>query len=228
MTNHKVKDGEVGVSINVAGDGILLQVTDSMNASQSRAVLSIEDAYWLREELEEYITMAKNKSPIVQFYLHKGKDSEGRTLKEIWGWCDDRLEYGHDFIQWVFPLTEPSNFNSDAPLLTHDDIYCFKSNDLLQLNLIQSFKVFLGFLGLKYDEEILHVVKGDNFKEREALWKNINHNWLRITRVLKCLHTLGLQEYARRFYDCLADLRDEGYGSGNSFKFWQEAARGGK
>ncbi len=37
-------------------------------------------------------------------------------IGEIWAWDDAALEDGHDFIQWLFPLPEPSAFVDDAPL----------------------------------------------------------------------------------------------------------------
>ena len=35
-------------------------------------------------------------------------DARGRKLHEIWEFSDNQIERTHDFIQWLFPLTEPS------------------------------------------------------------------------------------------------------------------------
>ena len=56
-------------------------------------------------------------TPLVKFYRGEGRDSEGRLLSEIWAWGNQELEDVHDFIQWLFPLPEPSRFNADAPLM---------------------------------------------------------------------------------------------------------------
>ena len=65
-------------------------------------------------------------SNLVAFYRENAPDSEGRTLSQLWAWDDERLEEVHDYIQWLFPLPEPSQFNPDAPLLTPQDIEAFK------------------------------------------------------------------------------------------------------
>src|ERR1022692_954808 len=86
-------------------------------------------------------------SRLEAFYRGEGTGTEGRLLKDILAWPDDDLEAVHDFIQWLFPLPEPSQFNPDAPLLTEADIAAFKSDPVLQANLLKSFERILGFLG---------------------------------------------------------------------------------
>jgi hypothetical protein len=54
---------------------------------------------------------------IIAFYSGEAPDDRGRFLREIQQWPDQRLESVHDFIQWMFPLTEPSPVNPDAPVL---------------------------------------------------------------------------------------------------------------
>ena len=44
-------------------------------------------------------------------------DARGRKLHEIWEFSDNQIESTHDFIQWLFPLTEPSQSQPDAPVL---------------------------------------------------------------------------------------------------------------
>jgi hypothetical protein len=47
-------------------------------------------------------------SRLLDFYRGVGADTEGRRLEDILAWPDDDLEEVHDFIQWLFPLPEPS------------------------------------------------------------------------------------------------------------------------
>ena len=58
---------------------------------------------------------------LLRFYRLEGADARGRTLAEIWSWDAARLEGVHDYIQWLFPLPEPSAFNPQAPILTEAD-----------------------------------------------------------------------------------------------------------
>src|ERR1019366_4159005 len=129
-------------------------------------------------------------SRLVDFYRDLETDAEGRLLEDVLAWPDDDLEAVHDFIQWLFPLPEPSQFNADAPLLTHEDIAAFKSDPVLQANLMKSFQRILAFLGLSLSEG--KVVESPNFKARVAdVWASPNHNLLRTSRILRSLTLLG-------------------------------------
>jgi hypothetical protein len=165
-------------------------------------------------------------SRLTDFYRGHGTDSEGRTLAQVWAFGDDELEDIHDFIQWLFPLREPSRFNPDAPLLTAAEIAEFRSDPELQANLLRSFEVFLAFLGLRYEEG--RVVAAPDFERKAGAVREPNHNWLRITRVLTSARTLGLEAESRAFFEFLKSVRDGGGTAiaADTFGFWERAALG--
>ena len=74
-------------------------------------------------------------SQLIEFYRETGSDARGRNLERIWAYSDNEMEYHHDFIQWLFPLREPSQFNPDAPVLSDEDIRIFREDASLQENL---------------------------------------------------------------------------------------------
>jgi len=95
---------------------------------------------------------------------------------------DHQAEATHDYIQWFFPLDEPSRSVNGAPVLTELDIEEIKESILVQGNLAKSARWFLGFL------------------ERNDHWiKKYNHNHLRITRVIKSLRLLASDKAADEF-----------------------------
>jgi hypothetical protein len=162
---------------------------------------------------------------LLDFYRGDARDGEGRLLTEIWAWNDDEWEAVHDFIQWLFPLPEPSQFNPHAPLLTDQDITAFRADNKLQANLRRSFERFLTFLGLAQAPDG-RVGEGANFRVRvQDAWAAPNHNWLRITRVLRSLSLLGRAADARTLYDYLDTL----YSSrrfpitAQTFRYWRNA-----
>jgi hypothetical protein len=168
------------------------------------------------------------ESGLVSFYRGERSDAENRLLQQLWGWTDEDLEEVHDYIQWLFPLPEPSGFNPKAPLLTDEDIAAFKSDPLLQANLGRSFQRILTFLGLSLTEEG-RVVEGPNFSARAAdVWRRPNHNWLRVTRILRSLYLLGLEALAEAFFTWLAAAyRNRWYPIPDDvFQFWSAAAKG--
>jgi hypothetical protein len=166
-------------------------------------------------------------SQLIKFYRGEGTDSEGRRLDDVLAWNDDALEAVHDFIQWLFPLPEPSRFNPDAPLLTEEDLAAFCGDPALRANLRRSFERVLPFLGLM-EGAGGEVVEGPNFGRRAAdVWDYPNHNWLRITRVLRSLHLLGLQAEAQALYRRLKAFRDaRRFPIGDdTFRYWTAAVR---
>uniref|UniRef100_A0A3Q3B2X3 Opioid growth factor receptor 2 n=1 Tax=Kryptolebias marmoratus TaxID=37003 RepID=A0A3Q3B2X3_KRYMA len=107
-----------------------------------------------------------------------------------------KLETVHTYIQWLFPLQEPG-MNSRA-ILTEvlRFLQDFRRSDLAKENLLKSYKLMLDFYGIELEDETTGAVR------RSARWEerfeNLNrrtHNNLRITRILKCLGTLGYPHY---------------------------------
>jgi hypothetical protein len=164
-------------------------------------------------------------SKLLDFYRGQATDTEGRSLGELWDWNDDELEEVHDFIQWMFPLPEPSRFNPDAPLLNGDDMAAFRSDALLQSRLRKSFERILRFLGFSRTEDG-SVVEGPNFAERvPEVWAYPNHNWLRITRILRSLCQLGLKSEAQSLFKRLEALYSQRRFpiTSDTFRYWTDA-----
>lgn len=162
-------------------------------------------------------------SKLTEFYDGTSPDCDGRKITEIWIEDDDYFEFCHNYVQWLFPLPEPSNFNPDAPLLTEDDVKIFKANPIIQRNLVISFQRFLNFLGLNWTGEAVELLP--TFEPIQ--FKIANHNWFRISRVLNSCRLLGLEKEVVALYNCLKKLHEEnGWVSENSFSYWKEAVNG--
>jgi hypothetical protein len=164
-------------------------------------------------------------SKLIAFYRGEGTDARGRTLAEVRAFSDGRMEAVHDFIQWLFPLREPSRFNPDAPLLTDADIAAFRADPALRQALLASLDRFLGFLGLAIEGG--RVVEGPDFASKADVWRYPNHNWLRITRVLASTRTLGLEAESVAFFETLKQLRDGGETGidASTFAYWSATQR---
>jgi Opioid growth factor receptor (OGFr) conserved region len=166
---------------------------------------------------------------IISFYSGKTPDNRGRFLRDIQQWPDHRLESVHDFIQWMFPLREPSGVNPDAPLLDKTAIAEFRSRPDLQENLRQSWLRMLKFYGFVADSSSDWAVRpAPNFTERAKNWLTpYNHNHLRITRILKCLRALGLETEAQAFFGALSAIHHSRQFAGTispvTFEYWQSA-----
>lgn len=167
---------------------------------------------------------------LLRFYRLEGRDARGRMLSDIWAWDDARLESVHDYIQWLFPLPEPSAFNPAAPVLTEAAVAAFRADPHLRQRLLRSLTTMLGFYGLA-------LVAGSGgapriettaaFAAKSRGWLHPgNHNHLRLTRILTSLRLLGLEDHARALYACLAEVaRDHPHAvSATTLAYWQRAA----
>jgi hypothetical protein len=166
---------------------------------------------------------------IIGFFSGERPDSEGRYLRDIQKWPDGPLESIHDFIQWMFPLAEPSPVNPDAPVLDADTISAIRTNSVLQRALRASWLRMLDFYGLEVRDQGVECAHSFAIKSQNWLRPG-NHNHLRITRILKCLRLLGLEQEALAFFACLRSIYELERAqtrpgiTERTFRFWEEAA----
>lgn len=168
---------------------------------------------------------------IIGFYSGTEPDHRGRYLHEIQQWADDQLEAVHDYIQWLFPLLEPSGFNLAAPVLNRKSIGEFRARPDLQEKLRVSFRRMMSFYGLETRSgEQVSVNRAPNFATKATVWLSPgNHNHLRITRILKCLNVLGLGAEAKAFFACLSETYNDEQSkampaiSDETMRYWREA-----
>lgn len=165
---------------------------------------------------------------LLAFYRGEGTDGRGRRLAEILAWADDDLEDVHDYIQWLFPLPEPSPVNPGAPLLDAKAIAEFRSDAELRARLLASFTRMLRFYGVAIEGGSVHELP--NCVERAKNWLSPgNHNHLRITRILRCAALCGLQTEACAFFEWLSIVYDRQRAktwpaiSPNTFDYWRNA-----
>ncbi|XP_065190135.1 uncharacterized protein LOC135821007 [Sycon ciliatum] len=114
-------------------------------------------------------------------------------------WWQDlgHLEYDHSYIQWLFPISESSGMNWSAQALQADEAKAITSDPVSRGRLFKSYKMMLNFYGLKLmDEQTGEVGRAGNWKSRYANLLTHTHNYLRITRIIKCLGEMpGMQCY---------------------------------
>ena len=142
------------------------------------------------------------------FLTLRGKDFKGRSLQDIWSFSDSEIERRHDFIQVVFPLNKPSQAVFHGYYLDNQDLVIqIKSNKEVATNILKSSSWFFAFL------------------ERNMYWNTkLDHNQLRITRVIECLRLLVSDEEADNFYNNVLELiKDNNQVNKRTLNFWKNA-----
>ena len=172
---------------------------------------------------------SRSADALLRFYRLADADARGRMLPEIWGWDAARLESVHDYIQWLFPLPEPSAFNPDAPVLTDATIDAFRADPELRQRLLRSLTLMLDFYGLALEADAdgsPRIERGRHFAARSAGWLQPgDHNHLRLTRILTSVRLLGLDDHSRALYRCLVAIaRDHPRAvSATTLDYWRRA-----
>ncbi|KAK6321583.1 hypothetical protein J4Q44_G00085590 [Coregonus suidteri] len=137
--------------------------------------------------------------PNLQFYRgHIPSSPDGVFIEDFhnkWHRKYSKLEEVHSYIQWLFPLQEPG-MNYQAKELTKKEIKAFREDGTAKQRLVTSYKLMLDFYGIELSNDITGEVKrANNWRERFDNLERNTHNNLRITRILKCLGTLGFPHY---------------------------------
>lgn len=169
--------------------------------------------------------MSSAKDSIRNYLGYGGMDHRQRTLDQSLAWDDEMLESTHDYIQWWFPLAEPSAFNSQAPVASRAEFEELRSDDRVRGGVERAMHRILRFYGLHLEASGV-IKKTDEWHRRSQNWAfRQNHNDLRITRILSSLCLLGHRVHAEALLAALEEIiKEERDQSGQMpLRFWREA-----
>jgi hypothetical protein len=148
------------------------------------------------------------KSAIVLFLTGEGRDHRGRSVEDVLGFDDAMLERSHDYIQWLFPLSEASRFSLNAPVLTAQSLAELAASAAAKTNLKRACDRMLAF-----------------YRANDHWLTAFDHNHLRITRIIRSLALILGREKARHFHNEIKALVEAAGNPVNagSLRYWQEA-----
>ncbi|KAJ7695943.1 opioid growth factor receptor conserved region-domain-containing protein [Mycena rosella] len=134
------------------------------------------------------------------FYLNKLPCSPDNLLveeiHEQWQGDYNKLESKHGFIQWIFPIREHGMNYQSQPLQPHE-IAAMKGDQRVLERLLASYRLMLDFYGMRLvSEETGAVDRSTPPRNYAARYHNLvhsSHNYLRISRILKCLSEFGFE-----------------------------------
>ena len=133
-------------------------------------------------------------SKVLNYLQGNGTDHKGRTLASVLSSDDSFLEDEHDYIQWLFPLKEPSYNVPEAPVITDEEATLAQSDKIIKENMFKSLKRMTKF-----------------YLENDHWLKPREHNHLRITRIIKAARMILGNEPAEEFYNHIMEkVHDDG------------------
>ncbi|KAJ7442663.1 opioid growth factor receptor conserved region-domain-containing protein [Mycena latifolia] len=117
-------------------------------------------------------------------------------IHEQWQGDYNKLERKHGFIQWLFPIREHGMNYESQPLQPHE-ITAMKADPRVLERLLASYRLMLDFYGMRLvSEETGAVDRSLPPRNYAARYQNLvqsSHNYLRISRILKCLSEFGFE-----------------------------------
>lgn len=163
---------------------------------------------------------------VLRFLQGIGRDGAGRTLEQILSNDDTWFENQHDFVQWLFPSTRASDYNSHAPVLTIAELGQLGADEQARKGLSNAYARMLRFLGLQVSGvEITEAPNPSPWVLGPAWMRRRDHNDLRITRMLECLHHAGLAAEAMALLAFLERRFSTAAFKAESLSYWQAAVR---
>ncbi|KAK7901646.1 hypothetical protein WMY93_018415 [Mugilogobius chulae] len=203
-SEHESEDSGVSESASPTSGGARaeeLQLCDSPESvpKMKRSFYAARDLYKYRHSYPNYRKSRQpNEYRNLRFYLNKiPLIPDGIYIEEIltkWRGDYDKLEHNHTYIQWLFPLRE-QGLNFYAHELTQDEIKEFQSTREAKRRFVAAYSLMLDFYGVKLLDKNGNVARAANWEQRFVHLNESQHNYLRITRILKSLGELGYESF---------------------------------
>jgi hypothetical protein len=207
------------------GDSIFLVEDDAVSDSDDK-VSDSDDDDKAKDSENLYLKFYLGTYDISTFKNPQG-DYRGKTpcrLADILAWKsddeDEIMEKCHHYIQWVFPNLEPSNVHKIPPL-SESEARLIRSDSTARANALKVYRWFLEFMGATMpDEKTGALYQGPNFSTQIKYFHGRdNHNFLRITRILKWLNLMGYAQYMKPLYIfCRCHFQDSNETAHNKWK----------
>ncbi|XP_039387326.1 opioid growth factor receptor-like protein 1 isoform X1 [Mauremys reevesii] len=171
-----------------------------LTTKPKRSFYAARDLYKYRHQYPQNFKDLRYQNDLCNLRFYKNKipfKPDGVYIEEVlnkWKGDYEKLEHNHTFIQWLFPLRE-QGLNFYAKELTTYEIEEFKKTKEAIRRFLLAYKMMLEFFGIKLIDKTGNVARAANWQERFQHLNESQHNYLRITRILKSLGELGYESF---------------------------------
>ena len=147
-------------------------------------------------------------SPVHAFLRGEGRDARGRTLADVLAFDDGRIGGVHDFIQWLFPLTEASRAVPGSPVLDEREAAAIRADPEARAGLAAALDRMTRF-----------------YADTDGWLTGFDHNHLRVTRIIAATRNLLGEVEAARFHERVKALNAAAGSPVNdgSLRHWERA-----
>eukprot|EP01128_Nolandella_sp_AFSM9_P008577 TRINITY_DN5266_c0_g1_i1.p1 TRINITY_DN5266_c0_g1~~TRINITY_DN5266_c0_g1_i1.p1 ORF type:complete len:292 (+),score=52.23 TRINITY_DN5266_c0_g1_i1:25-876(+) len=212
MTEDEQIAMAIAMSLQDAPQGVSTTPPERLNRGRA-----LGDMFTYRQGYPEYGHSSDSLDLItnILFYRNQSglvvKNRRGGTERHIFiedfhneKWGDyEFLEEVHNYIQGLFPIQERVTIEGIHQLQRHE-VEIMRKDPLIRQRVLKSYELMLDFFGFQFAEggnSSGKIERSSHYLERYSNWNtSFNHNFLRITRILKCLGEVGLEQpYKKEF-----------------------------
>lgn len=161
---------------------------------------------------------------LLRFFRGEEDERIRHTLSRITEFSDEEMEMYHDFIQWIFPTMEQSEYHPSAPTIDGKFAHALHQNACALAGYCKGCRRYLRYMGFECKGE------GNICRIPNTLpfWQLPGHNYLRITRVLNSLRQTGHMECSKALYAQMMQILDAdptNYVGRTTLEYWSRTQK---
>lgn len=164
---------------------------------------------------------------LLRFFLNEEDTRIPHRHEEIVRFTDDEIERFHDFIQWIFPTSQPSRFNGEAPTIDEHFASMLHGNRCALQNYCKSCCRYLHYMDFDCAGDgngNIHIYHGDR-----PFYRLPYHNFLRMTRMLQSLCETGHPQCSANLFAQMMDIlhcAPDHSVSSTTIAYWKNTQKG--
>lgn len=155
-------------------------------------------------DLDRIPLFAPNRFDFHDFLMGTAKDGKLRYYDEFFRYTDRQLERYHDYIQYMFPTDRKSKYEL-APTVSVQDARCWGQEEPIVRNMRKAYKRMKQF-----------------YSDSERWITPNNHNYRRISRMLRSMRMFSLNNEADDFFSFVSDIyeKNESIIGSKTYEYW--------
>lgn len=191
----------------------------------NKLINAICAAIMSRKEPDERQPPSDAYTKVLGYLTGESSDHRGRVFGLVLAQDNEWWTDKQDFIQWVFPSTEPSEFHGFSPVLTAQELALLGQNEKARAGLLAGYARLLDTLGLaKRGDGTIFEPPSELDVFRPAWLRRPDQFDYRITRMLATLTGAGMHREVDQFMTFIEDTVALVSDKAVSLNYWRHAS----
>ena len=176
-------------------------------------------------DTEQLLPNKVDNQLLLRFFQNEEDACIPHRHEDIVNFTDNDMERYHDFIQWIFPTSQPSRFNFKVSTIDEHFVAMLHGNQCALQNYCKSCRCYLHYMDFDCSGDgNIHTYRGDR-----PFFRLPYHNFLRMTRMLQSLHETGHPQCSANLFAQMMDMlhtTPDNPISDTTIAYWQGTQKG--